>query len=220
VTYQFSKLNITSQTDKPYELSPFVKTLWKKAIKQVDPQLKGNYHKGAVWECFDTLLFERAINELGLQDKIQVLSNPYDRKYKSRKGNGIDIMITWKKPNGNRVPIIYVECKDWQPRYLSPKVFYSHIHQRFWNIITGQKLIISRGIRYSITTLNKLVDHGYKIVTHNYYEKIKQLIINKTKKYNTPTNYTPTNNKNIIKSVPVHMTSRPPTPIRLFLSII
>lgn len=192
---------------KGYEFSTFEEYLWNEAEKMIDKRFKWNRHKGSKFEAFTFLIFDFIVDTLGLKNKIRVIHNPFSyRKYVSREGLGIDLMIYYKKPNGIWTQLFAIECKDWQPRFMSPKVFLTHVWKRFENIIKPTKVLITKGIEFSVNTLTKIKNYNIKQITNNYVHNIRNLIINKLKINNTPINKSNVNN--ISKSVPVHNTQK------------
>jgi len=165
-------MNISNQL-KCYGFSYFETLLWEEAKKMIDPRLHGNYRKGAIFECLIFLIFEHVISVLGLKNVIRINHNPYDRKYISREGKGLDHVIVIKKPSGIWIPIFYIEAKDWKERFMSPAVFASHVLKRFWTVVQGTKILITRGISYSTKTLNKLTNNGFKLINNNYIDSIR-----------------------------------------------
>jgi len=204
-------MNISNQL-KSYGFSYFETLLWEEAKGMVDERLKGNRRRGATFEAFIYLIFDFVVDTLNLKNKIRVLHNPFTyRKYVSRQGLGIDILVTYKKWTGNWIQLFAIECKDWQPRFMSPKVFLSHVQKRFWNIVKPLKILITRGIEYSVNTLTKIKNYGYTQITNNYVDNIKQLIITNIPKSTINNIPKPTNNNNnMIKSVHIHMTRNYP----------
>ena len=90
-------MNISNQL-KGYGFSYFEETLWKEAKEMVDPRLKGNRYRGAVFEAFIFLVFDHIVDVFKLKNKIRILHNPFTyRKYISREGRGIDILVQYKK---------------------------------------------------------------------------------------------------------------------------
>lgn len=212
-------MNISNQL-KGYGFSYFEETLWREAEEMVYPRFKrnkyndkkysSNWYKGSKWEIFITLIFEHLISVMGLENVMRVNSNPTDHRYITAEGQGLDHTISIKKPSGLWITALYIEAKNWNPRYMSPKVFLTHVKQRFWNVCQGTKILITRGVKYGIPTLNQLVNNGYKLVTTDYVNSIRELIVTNIKKYNIITrNYKPITTTSI-KSVTLHKHRTPP----------
>jgi len=83
---------------------------------------------------------------------------------------------------------------------MSPKVFLSHVQKRFFNVCQPIKVLITKGVNFSVNTLTKIKNHQYKQITNNYVKNIRKLITDKI----------PTTNKsninNMSLSVHVHKT--------------
>lgn len=173
-------MNIHSIDYKCYDFSinskEYESILWEKANSMVDSRLHGNLRKGAIFEAYIYLSIEYIIRTYGLQTKLKVSHNPYTyRRYFSRKGKGIDIMI-YQKKRWNWKPIISIEVKNWAKRYLSPKQFKTHILRRFNNIVGTTKLLITKGIKYGKRVTQLLHLNQIHHIQNNSISQLKQLI--------------------------------------------
>jgi len=192
----------TSIQLKPYPLSSYEQYLWHEAEEMIDERLHGNYRKGAVFECFIYLIFDYVVDVLGLKNKVRVLHNPFSyRKYISREGRGIDILVQYKRWTGNWIQLFAIECKNWLNRFMSPKVFKTHVQQRFFNVCKPLKILITKGVNFSVNTLTKIRNYQYKQITNNYVTNIRKLITDKLTINNK-------SNNNMSKSVPLHKTRK------------
>lgn len=172
-------------------------SFWQRAEAMVDPRLHHNLRKGAKFEAYIFLLIEHIIQLLGLDKILKATHNPFSyRRYFSRKGRGIDLMI-WRKKGSNWLPLIAIEVKDWLERWVSPAQLKTHVLNRFKDIVGATKLLICRGIRFGAKTKRQLQLNNINVVRNRLMSTLKQTILNEMYKGKKPTN-------NISNSIPLH----------------
>jgi hypothetical protein len=195
--------------------STFEEMLWDEAEEKVDERFKWNvykgknynpnFYRGIKFEIFITLIFDYVIDILRLKNKLKIKHTPFTyKKYIFHKGRGLDIVLYFKKWTGNWIPLFHIELKNWTKRFMTPSLFKTHVLKRFRDKIAPVKLLITRGINFSVNTLTKIKNYNIKQITHNYVTNIHNLITNKLKLTNID-NKSITNNP---KSVVVHIAQK------------